>query len=110
MYLIPHRVMSYRPSGEDMRCRRSISTTCGDGTGGDGDRRRAGIACDFVGGAGTFGYAGTDNLVTLCCQAAARHDLSLALHLDHHASPTDIAAKVRAGVRSVMSGISHSSL
>ncbi|ACR68002.1 hypothetical protein NT01EI_0781 [Edwardsiella ictaluri 93-146] len=48
--------------------------------------------------------------MTLCCQAAARHDLSLALHLDHHASPTDIAAKVRAGVRSVMSGISHSSL
>lgn len=56
----------------------------------------------LAGTPGTFSYAGTDNLVVLCRQAAARHDLPLALHLDHHESPADIGAKVRAGVRSVM--------
>ncbi|WGE28439.1 tagatose bisphosphate family class II aldolase [Edwardsiella tarda] len=56
----------------------------------------------LAGTPGTFSYAGTDNLVVLCRQAAARHDLPLALHLDHHESPSDIGAKVRAGVRSVM--------
>ncbi|MGL4861347.1 MAG: tagatose bisphosphate family class II aldolase [Enterobacteriaceae bacterium] len=55
----------------------------------------------------TFNYAGTDFLISLCQDAAARYNLPLALHLDHHTLLEDIEAKVMAGVRSVMIDASH---
>jgi tagatose 1,6-diphosphate aldolase GatY/KbaY len=45
--------------------------------------------------------------VGICRSAAQRHDLPLALHLDHHEELEDIATKVRAGIRSVMIDGSH---
>ncbi|WP_025119104.1 MULTISPECIES: tagatose bisphosphate family class II aldolase [unclassified Serratia (in: enterobacteria)] len=61
----------------------------------------------MAGTPGTFSYAGTDYLVGICRSAAKRHDLPLALHLDHHEELEDIATKVRAGIRSVMIDGSH---
>lgn len=61
----------------------------------------------MAGTPGTFSYAGTDYLVGICRSAAQRHDLPLALHLDHHEELEDIATKVRAGIRSVMIDGSH---
>ncbi|MCA6222561.1 tagatose bisphosphate family class II aldolase [Photorhabdus antumapuensis] len=55
----------------------------------------------------TFSYAGTDYLVSICQDAARRHNLPLALHLDHHEELADISHKVTAGVRSVMIDGSH---
>ncbi|OCA55044.1 tagatose bisphosphate family class II aldolase [Photorhabdus namnaonensis] len=55
----------------------------------------------------TFSYAGTDYLVSICQDAARRHNLPLALHLDHHEELEDISHKVTAGVRSVMIDGSH---
>ncbi|OCQ53756.1 D-tagatose-1,6-bisphosphate aldolase subunit GatY [Photorhabdus australis subsp. thailandensis] len=55
----------------------------------------------------TFSYAGTDYLVSICLEAARRHNLPLALHLDHHEELEDISHKVTAGVRSVMIDGSH---
>ncbi|WP_434527114.1 tagatose bisphosphate family class II aldolase [Photorhabdus asymbiotica] len=55
----------------------------------------------------TFSYAGTDYLVSICQEAARRHNLPLALHLDHHEELEDISHKVTAGVRSVMIDGSH---
>lgn len=56
----------------------------------------------LAGTPGTFTYAGTDYLVSICQEAAHLHDLPLALHLDHHEDLEDIRTKVMAGVRSVM--------
>lgn len=56
----------------------------------------------LAGTPGTFSYAGTDFLVSICQEAARLHNLPLALHLDHHENPQDIRQKVIAGVRSVM--------
>lgn len=61
----------------------------------------------LAGTPGTFSYAGTDYLVSICQEAAHRHNLPLALHLDHHEELEDIRAKVVAGVRSVMIDGSH---
>ena len=61
----------------------------------------------LAGTPGTFTYAGTDYLVSICQEAAHLHDLPLALHLDHHEKLDDIRAKVTAGVRSVMIDGSH---
>lgn len=61
----------------------------------------------LAGTPGTFTYAGTDYLVSICQEAAHIHDLPLALHLDHHEKLDDIRAKVTAGVRSVMIDGSH---
>ncbi|MCW7762400.1 tagatose bisphosphate family class II aldolase [Photorhabdus luminescens] len=55
----------------------------------------------------TFSYAGTDYLVSICQDAARRHNLPLALHLDHHEELVDISHKVTSGVRSVMIDGSH---
>nr|WP_279077611.1 tagatose bisphosphate family class II aldolase [Hafnia alvei] len=61
----------------------------------------------LAGTPGTFTYAGTDYLVSICQEAAHLHDLPLALHLDHHEKLDDIRAKVTSGVRSVMIDGSH---
>ena len=56
---------------------------------------------------GTFTYGGTGNLVAIAGNLARQFDLPLAVHLDHHESLADIAAKVEAGVQSVMIDGSH---
>lgn len=61
----------------------------------------------LAGTPGTFTYAGTDYLVSICQEAAHQHNLPLALHLDHHEELDDIRTKVTAGVRSVMIDGSH---
>lgn len=55
----------------------------------------------------TFTYAGLEYLVSICQEAARRHNLPLALHLDHHETIDDISHKLQAGVRSVMIDGSH---
>lgn len=61
----------------------------------------------MAGTPGTFSYAGIDYLVSICKSAARLHDLPFALHLDHHEMLSDIEAKIRAGIRSVMIDGSH---
>ncbi|MDI9221486.1 tagatose bisphosphate family class II aldolase [Pantoea sp. EA-12] len=61
----------------------------------------------MAGTTGTYKYAGLGYLVAICKQAAQKYDLPIALHLDHHEDLSDIEAKVKAGVRSVMIDASH---
>jgi tagatose 1,6-diphosphate aldolase GatY/KbaY len=61
----------------------------------------------LAGTPGTFSYAGTDYLISICHEAARRYRIPLALHLDHHEDLRDIETKVRAGIRSVMIDASH---
>ncbi|WP_314720014.1 tagatose bisphosphate family class II aldolase [Rahnella variigena] len=61
----------------------------------------------LAGTPGTFSYAGTDYLISICHEAARRYRIPLALHLDHHEDLWDIESKVRAGIRSVMIDASH---
>jgi len=61
----------------------------------------------LAGTPGTFSYAGTDYLISICQEAARKYRLPLALHLDHHEDLRDIETKVRAGIRSVMIDASH---
>ncbi|WP_421670485.1 tagatose bisphosphate family class II aldolase [Rahnella sp. EDr1-12] len=61
----------------------------------------------LAGTPGTFSYAGTDYLMSICQEAARQYGIPLALHLDHHEEQTDIETKVRAGIRSVMVDASH---
>lgn len=61
----------------------------------------------LAGTPGTFSYAGTDYLISICHEAARRYHIPLALHLDHHEDLRDIETKVRAGIRSVMIDASH---
>ena len=61
----------------------------------------------LAGTPGTFSYAGTDYLISICHEAARRYRIPLALHLDHHEDLRDIESKVRAGIRSVMIDASH---
>lgn len=61
----------------------------------------------LAGTPGTFSYAGTDYLISICHEAARRYRIPLALHLDHHEDQGDIETKVRAGIRSVMIDASH---
>jgi len=68
---------------------------------------RMGSPVILAGTPGTFNYAGIDYLVAICRQAARITQRPLALHLDHHEDPADIARKVCAGVRSVMIDASH---
>lgn len=63
----------------------------------------------LAGTPGTFSYAGTEYLVAICKEAAIRHQMPIALHLDHHESYDDICKKVVAGVKSVMIDGSHHS-
>lgn len=61
----------------------------------------------LAGTPGTFSYAGTDYLISICQEAARKYRLPLVLHLDHHEEQSDIETKVRAGIRSVMIDASH---
>ncbi len=61
----------------------------------------------LAGTPGTYGYAGTKYAVAICKEAAQKHQMPLALHLDHHECFTDIEQKVKAGIRSVMIDGSH---
>ncbi len=56
---------------------------------------------------GTYQYAGTDYLITICKTAAKRHHFPFALHLDHHEDIQDIHCKIEAGIRSIMIDASH---
>ncbi|UXI02946.1 tagatose bisphosphate family class II aldolase [Photobacterium sp. TY1-4] len=61
----------------------------------------------LAGTPGTFDYAGTDYLISICKEAAQKHTIPLVLHLDHHEDISDIKTKVERGVRSVMIDGSH---
>jgi tagatose 1,6-diphosphate aldolase GatY/KbaY len=61
----------------------------------------------LAGTPGTFSYAGTDYLISICHEAARKYRIPLALHLDHHEDQGDIENKVRSGIRSVMIDASH---
>ncbi len=61
----------------------------------------------LAGTPGTFSYAGTAYLVSMCQEAARRYSIPIALHLDHHESFNDIRQKVEAGVKSAMIDASH---
>lgn len=61
----------------------------------------------LAGTPGTFSYAGTDYLISICQEAARKYRIPLALHLDHHEDHGDIESKVRAAIRSVMIDASH---
>lgn len=63
----------------------------------------------LAGTPGTFSYAGTEYLVAICQDAAKRHQIPIALHLDHHESFDDVCQKVRAGIKSAMIDGSHHS-
>ncbi|MGD8171769.1 tagatose bisphosphate family class II aldolase [Vibrio sp. TRT 21S02] len=61
----------------------------------------------LAGTPGTYDYAGTDYLVSICKEAAHKHSMPLVLHLDHHEELNDIQNKVEHGIRSVMIDGSH---
>ncbi|MDN3679634.1 tagatose bisphosphate family class II aldolase [Vibrio tapetis subsp. quintayensis] len=61
----------------------------------------------LAGTPGTYDYAGTDYLISICKEAAHKHSVPLVLHLDHHESFSDIQQKVQHGIRSVMIDGSH---
>ncbi|WP_394145660.1 tagatose bisphosphate family class II aldolase [Vibrio atypicus] len=61
----------------------------------------------LAGTPGTYDYAGTDYLISICKEAAQQHSIPLVLHLDHHEDLQDIRAKVDHGIRSVMIDGSH---
>ncbi|HDM8059818.1 tagatose bisphosphate family class II aldolase [Vibrio harveyi] len=61
----------------------------------------------LAGTPGTFDYAGTDYLISICKEAAHKHSIPLVLHLDHHEDLQDICTKVAHGIRSVMIDGSH---
>ncbi|SON51188.1 tagatose bisphosphate family class II aldolase [Vibrio tapetis] len=61
----------------------------------------------LAGTPGTYDYAGTDYLISICKEAAHKHSMPLVLHLDHHESFSDIQQKVQHGIRSVMIDGSH---
>jgi len=58
---------------------------------------------------GTFSYAGRDYIQAIAETAALRHDIPIALHLDHHETIEDIKASVELGAKSVMIDASHHS-
>ncbi|MDO6524393.1 tagatose bisphosphate family class II aldolase [Motilimonas sp. 1_MG-2023] len=61
----------------------------------------------LAGTPGTYDYAGTDYLISICKEAAHKHAIPLVLHLDHHEDLQDIRYKVERGIRSVMIDGSH---
>ncbi|MGD8121889.1 tagatose bisphosphate family class II aldolase [Vibrio sp. TRT 2004] len=61
----------------------------------------------LAGTPGTYDYAGTDYLISICKEAAHKHSIPLVLHLDHHEELQDIRTKVDHGIRSVMIDGSH---
>ncbi|CAH0537275.1 tagatose bisphosphate family class II aldolase [Vibrio marisflavi] len=61
----------------------------------------------LAGTPGTYDYAGTDYLISICKEAAQKYSMPLVLHLDHHEDQQDIRNKVEHGIRSVMIDGSH---
>ena len=61
----------------------------------------------LAGTPGTYGYAGTGNVIAIASDLAKLWNLPLAVHLDHHETLEDIGEKVQAGIRSVMIDGSH---
>lgn len=61
----------------------------------------------LAGTPGTYDYAGSDYLISICKEAARKHSIPLVLHLDHHEEFSDIRNKVEQGIRSVMIDGSH---
>lgn len=61
----------------------------------------------LAGTPGTYSYAGTENIIAIAYELSKKHNVPLALHLDHHESYQDIINKIDAGVRSVMIDGSH---
>ncbi len=61
----------------------------------------------LAGTPGTYDYAGTDYLISICKEAAHKYSIPLVLHLDHHEDLQDIRNKVEHGIRSVMIDGSH---
>lgn len=61
----------------------------------------------IAGTPGTFSYAGRDYIQAIVEIAAHKHDIPIALHLDHHETFEDIKASVDLGTKSVMIDASH---
>jgi tagatose 1,6-diphosphate aldolase GatY/KbaY len=61
----------------------------------------------LAGTPGTYSYAGTKNIIAIADELSKKHNIPLAVHLDHHEQFDDIAYKISAGVRSVMIDGSH---
>jgi tagatose 1,6-diphosphate aldolase GatY/KbaY len=61
----------------------------------------------LAGTPGTYSYAGTENIIAIAHELSKKHNIPLAVHLDHHEEFDDIAYKINAGVRSVMIDGSH---
>lgn len=56
---------------------------------------------------GTYSYAETENILAIANALSKKHNIPLAVHLDHHEEYNDITSKINAGVRSVMIDGSH---
>lgn len=61
----------------------------------------------LAGTPGTFSYGGRDYIQAIAETAARRHDIPIALHLDHHEALEDIRESVELGTKSVMIDASH---
>ncbi|KES16746.1 MULTISPECIES: tagatose bisphosphate family class II aldolase [Gilliamella] len=61
----------------------------------------------LAGTPGTYSYAGTENIIAIANELSRKHNVPLAVHLDHHEEFNDITNKINAGVRSVMIDGSH---
>lgn len=61
----------------------------------------------LAGTPGTYSYAGTENIIAIAEELSKKHNIPLAVHLDHHEEYNDITYKINAGIRSVMIDGSH---
>lgn len=61
----------------------------------------------LAGTPGTYSYAETENILAIANALSKKHNIPLAVHLDHHEEYNDIVNKINAGVRSVMIDGSH---
>lgn len=61
----------------------------------------------LAGTPGTYSYAETENILAIANALSKKHNIPLAVHLDHHEEYNDITSKINAGVRSVMIDGSH---
>ncbi|OCG37607.1 tagatose bisphosphate family class II aldolase [Gilliamella sp. Gris1-4] len=61
----------------------------------------------LAGTPGTYSYAETENILAIANALSKKHNIPLAVHLDHHEEYNDIINKINAGVRSVMIDGSH---
>ncbi|MFQ1005787.1 tagatose bisphosphate family class II aldolase [Gilliamella sp. CG22] len=61
----------------------------------------------LAGTPGTYCYAGTENIIAIAEALSKKHNVPLAIHLDHHEEYDDIVEKINSGIRSVMIDGSH---